>query len=103
MAKSMGGELVLQLLHEFRDHQQDYQGFKREMREFKHEMREFKHEMLSFKAVTEQRLDLLHQGLVQAHDYLKLLVEMVQDVRQALNKHSDQLADHEQRIIILEK
>lgn len=131
MAKAMGGDLVLQLLHESREHQKDYQGFKhemlefkldylhfkhemlefkqemrefkQEMREFKQEMQEFKQEMREFKAVTEQRLDLLHQGLAQAHDYLKLLVGMVQDIRQVLHKHSDQLADHEQRLTVLEK
>ena len=106
MAKSTGGDLVLQLLQESREHQQDYQQFKREMLEFKQDYRHFKQEMLSFKEVSELRMNLLHQGLVQSHDYLKLIVKMLQDmgdVRQRVSQHDEQLADHEHRLSLLEK
>ena len=117
MAKSVGGDLVLLLLHEFREHQQDYTHFKHEMLEFKrdylgfkHEMLEFKRDYLGFKDVMEVRMDLMQQTNMQTLGYLKHIVKMLQDMRadadttrQRVGAHDEQLRDHEQRLTKLER
>jgi hypothetical protein len=117
MAKSMGGDLVLQLLHEFRESQEDYKHFKHEMLEFKRDylgfkqdMLGFKGDMLSFRDVMEVRMDLMQQSNVQTLGYLKHIVKMLQsmteqvdDTRQRVSTHDEQLGDHEQRLTKLER
>jgi hypothetical protein len=110
MAKSMGGDLVLQLLHEFRESQEDYKHFKHEMLEFKQDYLGFKQDMLGFRDVMEVRMDLLQQSNVQTLGYLKHIVKMLQsmteqvdDTRQRVSTHDEQLGDHEQRLTKLER
>ncbi|WP_224244959.1 hypothetical protein [Hyalangium gracile] len=131
MAKTTGGDLVLQLLTEFREHQQDYKHFKHDMLQFKHEMlefkqdyRHFKYEMLEFKQdMLEFKQDMLgfkHDMLGFKHDMLgfKQTMEKRMDLLHQANvetlsylKHivkilqpmRSQLDDHEQRLVMLEK
>lgn len=117
MAKLLGGDLVLQLLHEFREHQkdykdfkQDYLGFKREMLEFKQDYLGFKQEMLGFRDVMCVRMDLMQQTNMQTLGYLQHIVKMLQDMRadadntrQRVSVHDEQLRNHEQRLTKLER
>ena len=110
MAKSMGGDLVLQLLHEFRESQQDYKHFKHEMLEFKQDYLGFKQDMLGFRDVMEVRMDLMQQSNVQTLGYLKHIVKMLQTMNEQLGAtgqrvttHDEQLGDHEQRLTKLEQ
>lgn len=110
MAKSMGGDLVLQLLQEFRESQQDYKGFKKEMLEFKQDYRGFKQNMLEFREIVEVRLDLQQQATTQTLGYLKHIVKMLQTmgeelrgVNRRVGTHDEQLADHDLRLTKLEK
>ena len=96
MAKTMGGDLVLQLLQEFRESQVDY--------------RQFKGEMLGFKQNMELRMDLMHQTGVETLGYLKHIVKMMQTMKDELAgtrhrvaQHDELLGSHEQRLTSLEK
>jgi hypothetical protein len=73
MAKTMGGDLVLQLLQEFRESQVDH--------------RQFKGEMLGFKEAMELRTDLIHQTGVETLGYLKHIVKMIQTMKGSLRAH----------------
>lgn len=103
MAMKMGGDLVLQLLHEFREHKRDYKQFKNEMLElkqdykhFKTEMLEFKQDYMGFKQAVVLRLDVLQQTNVETLSYLKHIVHILQPMK-------DQVQDHEQRLTKLEE
>jgi len=54
----------------------------------------------------EARMDMVLESLMVTNGYLRLILKMVQDmehVRPRVNTHDEQLADHEQRLTLLEK